>query len=67
MNTAPGQSDDRDRNIAAPVSSIRGKKMSLLYLGKISSQEGVDDLIRSWKNRTPKEQTIRVLARPTGG
>ena len=66
VDTAPGQSDDQIETLQRQFPQLGGKKC-LLYLGRFHPKKGVDDLIRSWKNRTHKEQTILVLAGPLEG
>jgi glycosyltransferase involved in cell wall biosynthesis len=63
VDAAPGKSDDQIETFQSQFPQLKGKKY-LLYLGRFHPKKGVDDLIRAWKNRTHKEQTMLVLAGP---
>ena len=63
VSTAPGERDDQIETLKKQFPQLEGKKC-LLYLGRFHPKKGVDDLIRAWKNRSHKEQTILLLAGP---
>jgi glycosyltransferase involved in cell wall biosynthesis len=63
VTAAPGKSDDQIETFQSQFPQLKGKKY-LLYLGRFHPKKGVDDLIRAWKNRSHKEQTMLVLAGP---
>jgi glycosyltransferase involved in cell wall biosynthesis len=63
VTAAPGKSDDQIETFQSQFPQLKGKKY-LLYLGRFHPKKGVDDLIRAWKNRSYKEQTMLVLAGP---
>lgn len=63
VDFAPGKSDDQIERLQSQFPQLKGKRC-LLYLGRFHPKKGVDDLIRAWKNRTHKEQTMLVLAGP---